>query len=108
MERHVDKPSNDLAHEDQAEYDRRMENFENAYFRSDHLKGALPICHQGCALRIWLVVTGEGAGYLWDDRRSEYGGIRPLMLRNGSAATFGTWYFEWLQDCLGMAENSTR
>ena len=55
-------PSDDLAHEDQAEYDRRMEIFENAYFRSDHLKGAVPICHQGCALRIWLVVTEEGRG----------------------------------------------
>jgi SMI1/KNR4 family protein SUKH-1 len=101
-------PSDDLADQDQAEYDRRMENFANAYLRSDRLRGAIPICHQGCALRIWLVVTGEAAGHLWDDRLSEYGGIRPLMLRSGSHATFGTWYIEWLKDCLRVGENAPR
>jgi SMI1 / KNR4 family (SUKH-1) len=92
--------------ENQAEYDRQMDDFEKVYFRPDLLNGAIPICHQGCALRIWLVVTGETTGHLWDDRRSEYEGIRPLVLKNSLPATFGAWYLEWLQDSL--TESNTR
>jgi hypothetical protein len=100
-------PSDALADADQAEYDRRMDDFEKLYFRSDRMSGAIPICHQGCALRIGLVVTGEGAGRLWDDRRSEYEGVRPLLLTDGSPATFGAWYLEWLQGCLAQTGNIT-
>jgi hypothetical protein len=100
-------PSADLADENQGEYDRQMEDLESVYFRPDLLNGAIPICHQGCALRIWLVVTGETTGHLWDDRRSEYEGIRPLKLKNGLPAAFGTWYLEWLQDSLTTAESET-
>lgn len=53
-----------------------------------------------CALRIWLVVTGLRLGELWDDRRSEYKGVRPLELSDGSRATFGAWYGEWLDQSL--------
>lgn len=65
-------PSNDLRHRDEYEYYRQMESFEAAYWSSTLTNGAFPICHQGCALRILLVVTGPQAGFLWDDRRSEY------------------------------------
>ena len=98
-------PSPDLADKDQAEYDRWTEEFENAYWRSDLLNGAIPICHEGCALRIWLVVAGEIAGQLWEDRRSEDRGIRPVRLADGSPATFGAWYGEWLQQCLAVAKS---
>ena len=84
-----------------------MDDFEKLYFRSYRMSGAIPICHQGCALRIGLVVTGEGAGRLWDDRRSEYEGVRPLLLTDGSPATFGAWYLEWLQGCLAQTGNIT-
>lgn len=100
-------PSAGLAVENQAEYDRQMEDFERIYFRPDLLNGAIPICHQGCALRTWLVVTGETRGHLWVDRRSEYEGIRPLMLNNGLPATSGAWYLEWLLDSLTTAESDT-
>lgn len=94
-------PSEDL-HEEK--YWRRMEDFERTYWGSELMNGAIPICHQGCALRIWLVVTGPGSGEVWDDRRSEYEGIRPVRLADGSRATFGAWYDEWLQRCLAATD----
>jgi hypothetical protein len=99
-----DMPPDDL-HENEEEYWRRMEFFERTYWGAEFINGAIPICHQGCALRIWLVVTGPQAGMLWDDRRSEYQGIRPLELTDGSRATFGAWYDEWLQRCLAETDS---
>jgi hypothetical protein len=93
-------PSTDLAEQNEAEYDAQMAEFEKSYWNPDLLDGSIPICHEGCALRIWLVVTGPDVGKLWEDRRSEYEGIRPLLLKNGLQATFADWYNEWLQDCL--------
>ena len=82
------------------EYDRRMVAFEKTYCGTALINGAIPICHEGCALRVYLVVTGAQAGFLWEDRRAEYAGIRPVRLADGAAATFGGWYEEWLSDCL--------
>lgn len=93
-------PSNDLLHRDEDEYVRQMDIFEKVYWSSTLTNGAFPICHQGCALRILLVVTGPQAGFLWDDRRSEYSGLKPLQLADGSPATFLRWYEEWLNECL--------
>jgi hypothetical protein len=87
---------------DETEYDRQIEQFEGRYWSSELMNGAFPICHEGCALRIWLLVTGEQAGKLWEDRRSEYKGLRPVLLA-GSAATFSEWYSEWLDDCFATA-----
>jgi hypothetical protein len=85
---------------DDEEYWRRIEDFERKYWGSELMNGAIPICHQGCALRVWLIVTGPASGEVWDDRRSEYRGLRPVKLADGSKATFGAWYDEWLQRCL--------
>lgn len=89
-------PQEDLLERDAAEYDRQIERFDVSYWSSEHVNGAVPICHEGCALRIWIVVNGEQAGNLWEDRRSEYEGLRPVRLDNGSFATFSEWYTEWL------------
>lgn len=96
-------PPDDLLEENEEEYWRRMENFEKIYWSSELMNGAIPICHQGCALRIWLVVTGPHSGELWDDRRSEYEGIRPLELADRSRATFDAWHDEWLGQRLAAA-----
>ena len=92
-------PPDDLANRDESEYERQLD----IYWRSSLVNGAIPICHEGCALRIWLVVTGTQAGYLWEDRRSEYAGLRPVRLADGSPATFTGWYGEWLDDCLAAS-----
>lgn len=96
-------PEDELTLRDEAEYDRRMEAFERSYWRSSLMNGAIPICHEGCALRVWLVVTGERAGQVWEDRRSECEGIKPLRTAVGGIATFGRWYDEWLEQCLTIA-----
>lgn len=96
-------PDDDLAASERYE---QMEVFEERYWSLDLINGSIPICHIGCAIRIYLVITGPEAGYLWEDRRAEYKGIKPLMLRDGSKATFATWYKEWLVGCLAAAHNT--
>jgi hypothetical protein len=64
-------PPDDLLERNEEKYWRQMEDFEKTYWSSELMNGAIPICHQGCALRIWLVVTGPHSGELWDDRRSD-------------------------------------
>jgi hypothetical protein len=98
-------PSEDLFDQDPSEYDRQMELFESTYWSASLVNGAFPICHEGCALRILLVVNGAAAGYLWEDRRSENGGLKPLRLADGSLAMFAGWYCEWLENSLGGAES---
>jgi hypothetical protein len=93
-------PEADLQDRDEAEYYRQQESFEDSYWNSSLVNGAIPICHEGCAIRILLVVNGSQAGKLWEDRRSGNEGIRPLMLKDGSPATFGAWYSEWLRSCI--------
>ena len=99
------QPSAELAEGDESEYSRQMDNFQSTYWRSSLVNGAIPICHEGCGLRIWLVLTGTQAGYLWEDRRSEYAGLKPLRLTDGSSATFAGWYDAWLSDCLNLEKN---
>jgi hypothetical protein len=100
------KPSEDLADRDESEYGKQMDLFGRMYWRTSLVNGAIPICHEGCAQRIWLVVTGTQTGYLWEDRRSEYEGLKPLRLADGSSATFAGWYDAWLNDCLNSEKNN--
>ena len=93
-------PKPELERLNEADYWAQMALFEKRYWSSTLINGAIPICHKGCALRIWLVVTGMQAGYLWEDRRSQYEGLQPVMLADGSPATFAGWYEHWLDDCL--------
>jgi len=97
------QPADDLLRQDENEYWRQTDKFEERYWSSELVNGAFPICHEGCALRIWLVVTGEQAGTLWEDRRSEFAGLRPVQLCNGLPATFSEWYKEWLDECFATA-----
>lgn len=94
------RPEEELRDRDESEYWRQMNLFEARYWGTAIVNGAIPICHEGCALRIWLVVAGSQSGYLWEDLRSEYGGLKPIRLADGSGASFAAWYEEWLKDCL--------
>jgi hypothetical protein len=85
---------------EEADLDSAIEAFERRYWDGALMNGAFPICHAGCAIRIWMVTNGEQSGRLWCDKRAEYGGIAPLTLKSGAHATFGVWYEEWLSDCL--------
>lgn len=99
------KPDDDLVDQEEAEYRKQLEAFERDYLNVALVNGAIPICHQGCALRILLVVTGDQAGRLWEDRRSECNGIKPIRLADGSPATFSSWYDEWLKRCLDTLDS---
>jgi hypothetical protein len=96
-------PKDDLLSQDEDVYRKQMEAFESTYWSSNLMHGAIPICHEGCALRIWLIVSGKQAGKLWEDRRSEYKGLKPVRLIDGSQATFSGWYKEWLDSSFATA-----
>jgi hypothetical protein len=93
-------PAEDLSNTNEEEFVRQMDAFDERYWDTSRVDGAMPFCHLGCALRVWLVVTGPEAGYLWHDGRADYTGLAPLTLRNGERATFASWYAEWLEDAL--------
>jgi hypothetical protein len=97
-------PADDLAERSESDYDEQMDAFDKSYWRSSIMNGAIPVCHEGCALRTWLVLSGPEAGRVWEDRRSEYDGITRITLANGSPATFAGWYEEWLKSCLAKCE----
>lgn len=94
------KPADSVADTDEAEYERQLDEFDEMYWNCWRMNGALPICHLGCAMRVWLVVKGDEAGHVWYDRRADYSGLVPACLRDGSRATFSSWYAEWLDDAL--------
>jgi len=69
------------------EYEQQLDLFEKRYFRL--IEGGFPICHIGCAKRIWLVVTGPEAGNVWQEDRAENGGVYPLLDAEARRLTFG-------------------
>lgn len=68
--------------------------------------GAIPLCHEGCALRDWLVVTGPEAGHVWHDATADFEGWRPVMDSRGVRATFAAWYSDWLGAALAKLGTS--
>ncbi len=79
-------------------YEAQMAQFEHRYYAA--VDGAVPICHLGCALRQWLVVSGVEAGYIWCDFRADYRGFLPLTLPGQARVTFLQWYQDWLDQAL--------
>ncbi len=62
--------------------------------------GARPICHEGCNLRDWLVVTGSEAGHVWHDATADCEGWKPLAQPGGVQMSFADFYLAWLDDAL--------
>ena len=58
--------------------------------------GAIPLCHRGCGLYLWLIVNGARRGYVWNDYRADHAGLSPLLNDQGEPVTFSDWYLEWL------------
>jgi hypothetical protein len=92
------EPDDELARKDEAEYERQLARFERRYWAQ--LDGAIPICHLGCALRQWLVISGPEAGNVWGDDRADYGGLYPLSRQGAKRVSFFTWYRDWLDEAL--------
>jgi len=79
------------------EWDKKL---ENDYWNTSIMNGAIPICHEGCALRDWLVVTGDQAGSIWGDYRADNDGLEPKKNQNGKIMNFMEWYMSWLNESI--------
>jgi hypothetical protein len=66
------------------------------YCATKHVNGAIPICHRGCNLRYWLVISGQEAGHVWYDCRVDWRGLVPVPATWAPRATFADWYCDWL------------
>lgn len=86
-------------------YDAAYAHWQEQYFSSDHVSGAIPICDLGCALRHLLVVTGSEAGNVWCDSRADHEGIYPLEQTGLRRVTFLQWYMAWLDEALRQLRN---
>lgn len=75
-------------------WDLTMEKLE---FHEDRTVGALCLCHRGCALRQWLVVSGPEAGRMWDDVRVDEEDMHPATGADGGPVGFARWYLDWLE-----------
>jgi hypothetical protein len=78
----------------------KMELEEEAYYDPALMAGAFPICHHGCALRSWLVVSGAERGRVWYDGRADGDGIWPQTDAHGKPLSFAAWYETWLDESL--------
>lgn len=84
------EPWDEEAEEEDAYWERRDEWDEELYWHPKQTTGAICICHEGCALRDWLVVTGPQRGMMWRDDRASDGGLLPI------GTSFAEWYLAWL------------
>lgn len=89
---------NAIANEDV--YEAELERIEKVYWDPQNVNGAFPICHQGCAIRNWLVITGAEAGNVWVDLRADEGGLEPAKLKRKKRVKFLEWYNDWLQQAV--------
>lgn len=91
-------PPEDMPVDDQDQLHAAWEKkLESDYYATSITDGAIPICHEGCALRNWLVVTGPLAGTVWRDLRADYGGIHPFLKEDGTRMGFNDWYLHWVE-----------
>lgn len=86
---------------DEAE-DAGHERQEARQYPPEYEAGLLPICHHGCALRSYLVVTGQQRGQVWFDGRPDDEALRPHLVK-GEGVTFMQWYEDWLDRYLREA-----
>ncbi|MGA8203531.1 MAG: SMI1/KNR4 family protein [Woeseiaceae bacterium] len=73
---------------------------EDDTWKSSLVDGALPICHQGCAIRNYLVVTGTERGNVWIDDRVNHNGIYPEATDSSGRVPFLEWYSSWIATSL--------
>ncbi|MET8825326.1 SMI1/KNR4 family protein [Streptomyces sp. NPDC004610] len=83
-------------------FDDAMETWEerrsDVMFAVERTVGAVALCHRGCALRQWLVVSGPHRGTMWADDRADEADLEPLLDATGAPLTFARWYLDWLEE----------
>ncbi|WP_220498494.1 SMI1/KNR4 family protein [Rhodopirellula sp. JC639] len=95
-----DLPTYPEEQDDEDAYEAELEAFDEVYWNSENVDGAIPICHQGCAYRNWLIVTGPEAGNVWEDLRVDHKGLIPVNSNGGHRVRFLEWYTDWLTDAV--------
>jgi hypothetical protein len=75
-----------------------LNRYEDVLWDDRRTHGAVCLCHEGCAYRDWLVVTGPLRGQMWDDERAGDVDLVPSKANDGSALTFRHWYLNWLNE----------
>jgi len=86
--------------DDEEAYEKALEVFDEQYWNAANVNGAIPLCHEGCALRDWLIVTGPEVGQMWHDARADQGGLFPISTGKKKRVTFLEWYVHWLNEAL--------
>lgn len=79
-------------YDDKKEFEKDYLAVQDEYWKA--INGAIPICHQGWAIRNWLIISGPEVGKIWIDKLSDYGGLEKKDL------TSKDWYLKWLEDSL--------
>jgi len=77
-----------------------QEVVERDYWAMEVMDGAIPIGHQGCSFRTWLVVSGPLSGTIWEDHRCDYKGIWPVLDQHNQPLSFLNWYRHWLNQSI--------
>ena len=77
-----------------------FQNWELEYYSEKHIYGSIRICHYGCAIYYFLVVSGIEKGNIWVDDRANDAGIYPLSSENKTRYNFTEWYNKWLDESL--------
>jgi hypothetical protein len=85
---------------DESAEERWHRDLDELYWAPHLTSGAFPICHQGCAYRNLLVVSGPERGHIWLDGRASGEGIAPVEDHGGERVTFSAWYGAWLDAAL--------
>jgi len=89
--------------EDHPDFEKALAEYERKYWDPANVNGAIPICHLGCCIRHWLVITGKEAGHIWVDQRTDDAGLFPLAKLPKRRFTFADWYSRWLSNSLREA-----
>lgn len=100
----VNKKPKEEDFDTEEEFEEKDEEYYNSLdkikYESNLMNGAIPICHYGCCIRAWLVITGKMKGTVWIDNRTDGKGICPSLSNNGKYETFTEWYLNWLDETL--------
>lgn len=94
--------------DDEDAYQDWLNRYESVLWDDQRTHGAVCLCHEGCAYRDWLIITGPHRGQMWDDDRAGDIDLAPSTAADGNALPFGRWYFDWLNDTEKTVFNSRR
>jgi hypothetical protein len=83
--------------DDEDAYEDWLNRYDSELWDDQRTRGAVCLCHEGCAYRDWLIITGPLRGQMWDDDRAGDIDLAAATTADGSALTFGRWDTDWLK-----------